>query len=429
MKISEIIEQKQRLEFDGNFGLEKESLRVDEKGFLAHTSHPFLENKNIDRDFCENQIEIITDVCKSIEDVYEQIKSLHNLVVSSLYNLKTGKEYIWQFSNPPYVKSEEDIPVAEFDGNLKGKEIYREYLAKKYGKRKMLYSGIHFNFSFTDKYIEELFCKSNEKSIKKFKDKLYLTLAKLVTKYSWLIIYLTAASPVMDKSFFNDENCQGDYLSKYSSPRCGKNGYWNDFVPILKYDDIKSYVKSIQNYIDVGQLKSPAELYYPVRLKSAGENSLENLELSGVNHIELRMFDLNPLSQVGIMIEDLQFVHCFLIFLLNTKNTEWNDFEQMQAIKNAKNAALFDDEDIWIETDWYERKNIKNAALEILVEMEKYFGNESLSYAQSSIQFQKRKILEKGQRYADRIKEKFSENNVEKGLELARGYARQILEY
>ena len=52
MKISEIIEQKQRLEFDGNFGLEKESLRVDEKGFLAHTSHPFLENKNIDRDFC-----------------------------------------------------------------------------------------------------------------------------------------------------------------------------------------------------------------------------------------------------------------------------------------------------------------------------------------------------------------------------------------
>ncbi|MCF0106158.1 MAG: hypothetical protein HUJ53_05305, partial [Holdemanella sp.] len=49
----------------GNFGLEKEGLRVTEQGFLAHTPHPFDENDaHIVRDFCENQTEINTGVNK-----------------------------------------------------------------------------------------------------------------------------------------------------------------------------------------------------------------------------------------------------------------------------------------------------------------------------------------------------------------------------
>ena len=44
------------------FGIERESLRVNTDGRLAQTPHPFERHKNIDRDFCENQIEIIGDV-------------------------------------------------------------------------------------------------------------------------------------------------------------------------------------------------------------------------------------------------------------------------------------------------------------------------------------------------------------------------------
>ncbi|MBQ9165552.1 MAG: hypothetical protein IJX71_01270, partial [Oscillospiraceae bacterium] len=33
--------QVRALLLQGNFGLEKESLRVDEEGFMSHTSHPF----------------------------------------------------------------------------------------------------------------------------------------------------------------------------------------------------------------------------------------------------------------------------------------------------------------------------------------------------------------------------------------------------
>ena len=57
--------------------------------------------------------------------------------VTTLLSLDSGKELMWPFSNPPYVLGENDIPIAVFHGKLKGKELYREYLAAKYGKHKM----------------------------------------------------------------------------------------------------------------------------------------------------------------------------------------------------------------------------------------------------------------------------------------------------
>ena len=45
----------------GNFGLEKESLRITRDGNFALSLHPFPDNKNIVYDFCENQTEINTD--------------------------------------------------------------------------------------------------------------------------------------------------------------------------------------------------------------------------------------------------------------------------------------------------------------------------------------------------------------------------------
>ncbi|MCI9539182.1 MAG: hypothetical protein HFG35_13130 [Eubacterium sp.] len=68
----------------------------------------------------------------------------------------------------------------------------------------------------------------------------------------------------------------------------------------IPYQSIESYADSIEKYVLQGLLKAPSELYYPVRLKPAGENNLENLRKNGVNHIELRMFDLNPLCAEGL---------------------------------------------------------------------------------------------------------------------------------
>ena len=60
--------QVRQLLLKGNFGLEKESLRIDEAGFLSHTRHPFPDDDHIVRDFCENQTEINTPVTHSAEE-------------------------------------------------------------------------------------------------------------------------------------------------------------------------------------------------------------------------------------------------------------------------------------------------------------------------------------------------------------------------
>ena len=134
---------------EGNFGLEKESLRIYRNGRLSHSPHPFANHKHIVRDFCENQTEINTVVHKSIDGAIGELFSYTNRIRSLLLQLPEP-EYLWPFSNPPYIENERDIPVASFEGIEVSKTAYRNYLAEKYGKYKMTFSGIHVNFSFSD---------------------------------------------------------------------------------------------------------------------------------------------------------------------------------------------------------------------------------------------------------------------------------------
>lgn len=62
-------------------------------------------------------------------------------------------------------------------------------------------------------------------------------------------------------------------------------------------------------------MKAPSELYYPIRLKPRGDNSLEALRRYGVDHIELRMFDLNPLAEVGVEVKDIRFAQLLIVWL------------------------------------------------------------------------------------------------------------------
>ena len=287
------------------------------------------------------------------------------MAVTTLLHLKTGKELMWPFSNPPYVLGEKDIPIASYEGVLRGKELYREYLAGKYGKRKMLFSGIHFNFSFSEKILEEGYRNSTFASLQEYKNQIYLELAKKVTRCSWLIVYLTAASPVMDGSFFHDEDLGKVVLKNLASPRCSKIGYWNDFDPLLDYENLQSYVKSIESYVAQGQLKEAAELYYPVRLKPKGENTLERL----------------------------------------------------------KNYA---EDGIWIETGWNSAMPVKQAALHVLASMKRFFQRIGKQELMEIIYFQEQKIFSPNNRYAVQIKSMFEKDYVKREIELAEQHARVL---
>lgn len=387
-------------------GIEKECLRVTSDGRLAHTPHPFSESdKNIGRDFCENQIEFISDVHTDSAELVRHLNELHSRVFSKI---SEKDELLWSFSNPPYVTGENDIPIAKFSD--KSKEIYRNYLSEKYGKMKMLFSGIHYNFSFSPELLE---------ATQADKDALYLDLAQKLLKYSWLIVYLTAASPLLDSSYIKNTALTENDKYRYSSVRCGEAGYWNDFIPVLSYNSIKEYTESIQRYIDIGLLRNSSELYYPIRLKPRGENSLENLS-NGVNHIELRMLDVNPFSRVGIIREDIDFIHLLILWLCSLDEVSLSASEQISAVKNIKTSALYDDSSNQIHLDG-NSESTKDAALRAL-NLIKDFAEKKLPEYLGVIDYQLQKP--DGNRYAELVRGRYGADFFGLGLKLAEQYAR-----
>lgn len=179
-----------KLLFSGHFGLEKENIRVTSDGKLALTPHPAIfgpkeDNPYIKTDFSESQIEMITPVTDSIDSVYEWLENLHNIV-----SLRSENELLWPSSNPPILPAEEDIPIAEYKTPDSPDRKYREHLAKGYGKKIQLLSGIHYNFSFPEALIDGLYDKISlpEESKQDFKNRLYLKVAKYFMKNRWLLI-------------------------------------------------------------------------------------------------------------------------------------------------------------------------------------------------------------------------------------------------
>ncbi|MDP4107585.1 MAG: bifunctional glutamate--cysteine ligase GshA/glutathione synthetase GshB, partial [Bacillota bacterium] len=188
----------------GNFGLEKENNRVDGNGKLALTPHPKafgnkMENPYIKTDFSESQLELITPAFETIDETYKFLETLHDIVTLELHD-----EYLWPSSNPPALPNDEEIPIALM--NNPEEDHYRLQLAEKYGRKRQLISGIHYNFSFNEEFLKSLYNALNvNKSFKDFKNSIYLKVARNVLKYRWLLIYLTGASPVFDKTYI--EKC------------------------------------------------------------------------------------------------------------------------------------------------------------------------------------------------------------------------------
>lgn len=394
--------------FDGKFGIERETLRVTSKGRLARTPHPFEDNEYIDRDFCENQLEIMTPVRPSIDELMGSLRDLDENVKSAL---SPRGEYMWMCSNPPRIKSENEIPIANYFGIKAFKHNYRINLERRYGKRLMLYSGIHFNFSFSEKFFQSLYGETE--NYKNLRDDFYFRLSKQAHRYGWLLVLLTAASPVYDLSLDGD-GLSGSGFKGYSSMRCGAEGYWNQFIPILDYTNIETYIESVNEYVNKGMLFSPGELYLPVRLKSKPGADLNSVANWGVDHIELRMFDLNPLSPLGIFPEDLRFAHYFLIFLAEFSDFEFTPKLQEKAIENFKNAAKYDISEIKIDgCSAYDK------ALEILDDMADYFGD--YEDVLQTIDCQRDKIL-KNTRYCLKVYEMLIDDFQNKMLNLTKSY-------
>ncbi len=403
--------------FKGNFGLEKESLRIHPDGTMSHSPDPFKSEKNIVRDFCENQTEINTDVERSPEEavqaLYEHTRSIQRRLKELM-----EPELIWPFSNPPYIKNEDDIPIAEYEGPAASKTEYRRYLSDRYGRYKMTLSGIHVNFSFADELLEADFRLSGMDDFQEYKNALYLRVAENATAYGWIITALTAASPLLDSSYFEKGVRGRTTFNGMASTRCSELGYWNYFTPLFDYSSVSGYADSIQKYVDQELIIAPSELYFPVRLKPRGENSLEKLHDEGVSHIELRMVDLNPLCREGINIDDLRFIHLLLIWLACNEPRCFGLKQQVQAAQNFKSAAHYDLKTVKIVTPCGAVYSVAHAGRNLIDAMRRFYEGFS-DEVMRILDYEYEKLVDPEKRYAWIIRKEFADSFLEKGLELA----------
>ena len=309
----------------GNFGLEKENNRVHKDGTLALTPHPIAfgnrtVNPYITTDFSESQVEMITPVFHTVDEAFDFLENIHDIV--SLELSKQG-EYLWTGSNPPVITDELIIPIAKMDCT---QEIeYRYKLAQKYGRKKQLISGIHFNFSFSEDLLQDLYKEQlDHKTFKDFKNEIYLKISRNFNRYRDILVEITGASPVFHDTYNSEcllraEKLNEDsyYLPGIHSFRNSMCGYKNRRDYQVSYQSVEEYVKDIRSLVEKHELLSAKEYYHALRLKAGrDEDPLQSLLDHGIQYIEIRLLDLNPLFKVGTSKEILHFIHLFILYML-----------------------------------------------------------------------------------------------------------------
>lgn len=319
MKLQQWIKQNQLglLFQQGSFGLEKESQRIDENGNIVTTLHPAVFGNRayhpyIQTDFAESQLELITPPNNKLEDSLRWLSAIHEVVLRSL----PEQEFIFPFSMPAGLPPESAIQEAQLD-NVEDVK-YREHLSQNYGKYKQMVSGIHYNFQLSPEFVKAVFSLQNEYTeLKDFQNALYMKLANNFLRYQWILVYLLAATPMVEANYFSRNGVENSPLAAgqlVRSLRSSPYGYVNSPDVVVNHDSLKSYVETLEEQVKAGRLIAEKEFYSNVRLRGA-KKARELLE-KGVQYAEFRLFDLNPLEPYGISLADAKFIHSFLLGML-----------------------------------------------------------------------------------------------------------------
>ena len=359
-------------------GIEKESLRVEASGHLAKTPHPealgsALTHPSITTDYSEALLEFITAPSASIDQVLNELEEIHRYTYDNI-----GDELLWVNSMPCQLGEDSSIPVGEYGTSNIGrmKTVYRLGLGQRYGRLMQTIAGIHYNFSIPDELWQELQAnENNQQSLQDYKTEGYFALIRNFRRYFWLLLYLLGAAPAVCKSFVrnreHDLQPVGNDSHSLHKPfatslRMGNLGYQSDAQSslIVCYNDIDQYTRTLKgaletpykpyenlglkdsqgNYqqLTTNLLQIENEFYSPIRPKrtaASDETPLEALQNNGVEYIEVRCVDLNPLAACGIDRESIRFLDTFLLFCLLIESPKTNNNEYQQITENQRRTV------------------------------------------------------------------------------------------
>ncbi|WP_259445351.1 bifunctional glutamate--cysteine ligase GshA/glutathione synthetase GshB [Paenibacillus sp. FSL W7-1279] len=421
----------------GHFGLEKENVRVEQDGKLALTPHPEAfgnktDNPYIQTDFSESQIELITPAFESIEETYYFMEALQDIV-----SVELEGEYLWPSSNPPMLPEEKEIPIANMSDPIA--DDYRSELADKYGRKRQLLSGIHYNFSFDEKFLAKLYnTQVLHKDFKEFKDAIYFKVARNLMRCRWLLIYLTGASPVFDNTYIeqcvklaNTHDNKSYYFPIMNSLRNSMCGYRNDKSYYVSFNSAKEYVHDLNRLIQQNELLSVKEFYSPVRIKTEkGINPCQELVEDGVAYLELRFMDINPLHKIGISKEMMHFIHLFILFMLLKVDESFHEEDQRIAEEN-QDQVIMEGIKGYLNEPEYSQFTMEEMALAVIDEMKdmvKLLFPKNEDY-QHILDSEKQKILHTELNVAHRVKSDIQKSSyLTYHLEKAKTYAQDSMQ-
>ena len=357
-------------------GIEKEGLRVSDDGSIAQTPHPeglgsALKNPAITTDFSEALLELVTQPLKGADQVLDELTTIHNYI----YHHLPGNERFWPASMPCILRGQTNIPVANYGSSNLGmmKTVYRRGLSNRYGSVMQAIAGIHFNYSFSLEFWQSYreLISPNDTDSKGFMDVHYMGLTRNVLRYGWLIPYLFGASATVCKSFMHDyhehnlEEFDDNtlYLPYATSLRMGDIGYQNsqeDEKGVkANYNSLCHYIYSLRaamktscedfemiglkkngeyQQLNTNILQIANEYYSSVRPKPilyGNDRPLRALNNNGIGYIEIRSLDINPLLEVGIDKEQIEFLEAFLLFCLLEDSPAISSSELVEIDSNA----------------------------------------------------------------------------------------------
>jgi glutamate--cysteine ligase len=367
----------QHLLCGGLKGIEKESLRIVNDGFIAQTPHPAalgsaLTHPHITTDYSEALIELITPPFADVKDTLDYLHNIHQFVYDHLDN-----EILLGASMPCGINGDESIPIAEYGSSNIGrmKHVYRHGLWHRYGRTMQAIAGIHFNYSAPEALWIALHQQENSQlSLEQFTADAYFGLIRNFQRLGWLILYLFGASPAICKSFFKsrpalmaqfEEFDQGTLYHPYAtSLRMSDIGYKSKNQANLNcdYNSLSGYVSSLSKAIEtpypdyekIGvivdgeyrQLNSNIlqienEFYSTIRPKqiiNSGEKPTLALKNRGVRYIEMRSLDLDLFNPIGIDEAKARFIEALLLTCLLKNSPGISD--QDHQINNANQLAV-----------------------------------------------------------------------------------------
>ncbi|WP_137597293.1 glutamate--cysteine ligase [Paucilactobacillus kaifaensis] len=304
--------------FTGLFGVEVEEHRITTDGrlsrypypskYASRKTHPYLQS-----DFTDSMLELVTEPTKGGLQAIKNLKILQQISQEHL----NKDERIWPFSMPPKLV-DDDLEFAHNNFSRDWFQTYRDYLERKYGIEHEIICGTHINYSLNEDLVYSLYHEFhfNEKypTFAAFRNATYFKLAQSFALYRWFFTYLFGASPLSENHY---RKLPEDLKLPVRSLRSSSLGYSNTNKEAISYDSLTAQVEQMENYVNDGTFYSIHEFYGPVRLKGRSDDLRKMLD-DGVDYLEFRAFDLDPLSRAGVSDDTLDLLELFLVYSLVT---------------------------------------------------------------------------------------------------------------